>query len=419
VPADALNGQEPDDCDPPEPQSEGRGAFGGFIGPRTLVQLVRVGAPYVLDGTHARLCELPATGGARLHQHGFHPLGWWSILMHAGLLEAQAEPTPEARTDYFALCLAAHWATVASYVPTDVDAKIRHALWFEGQPPGELAIMRDLALALSGWDVRGFSARSVEVEGFGAVSGHDGERLSVQAGGLLGLLAAGDVEGAASLEAAIDGELAREAAAFDRVARSKGDERRLCGLATVLTHNAGDVMQGLAAKSGRHVGEAQKLRFGELARERFERYGGAFGRAAAIYRELLAGEGHRHYPLREEKLLRAHPDLLLPFGPFLDEWGARLATWPRWSSAQRASVVGALLEGCRKVKGQEGYFRALAGFDAAHPGGLESRELAAELSNASKRALKDSELRRKIAVPRVSFESSCAKRVRAILAAFR
>ena len=82
-------------------------------------------------------------------------------------------------------------------------------------------------------------------------------------------------------------------------------------------------------------------------------------------------------------------------------------------------VVGALLEGCRKVKGQEGYFRALAGFDAAHRGGLESRDLAAQLSNAAKRALKDSELRRKIAVPRVSFESSCAKRVRAILAAFR
>jgi hypothetical protein len=134
-----------------------------------------------------------------------------------------------------------------------------------------------------------------------------------------------------------------------------------------------------------------------------------------LYRELMASEGHRNYPLREVKLLRADPELLLPIGPFLDEWGAKLARWPRWSAEERSEVVGALIEGCRKVRGQEGYYRALAGFDAAYPGGIEARDLAAHYGSSVKRELKGAELRRKIALKRESFESSCRKRARAVL----
>ncbi len=398
---------------------EKRGAFGGFVGPRTIVAQVRNAAPWLFDGSHPDSNAVPPTQGERLIEHGFHPLGWWSILRHAELLPAMDEPTPRARTDYFALCLAAHTASVATYVPTDVDAKIRHALWFEGQPDEELERMRDLALYFGAWEVRRISTRVVEVEGCGPVSGHDGERLSVLCGGMMGNLAAGRPEDAARFEQAVDDELAREARAFDALAAVRGRETELCNLATSLTHNVGDVMQGIERKGTKGIGEAQKFRFADLARERFERYGGAFGKAAAIYRDLLASEGHRHYPLREQKLLRASHELLLPLGPFLDAWGAKLARWPRWNAKERASVVGSLLDGCRKVAGQEGYYRALAGFDAAFPGGLESRELAGEYASAAKRELKDANLRKKLALRRESFESSYAKRARAIVDGWR
>jgi hypothetical protein len=399
--------------------SEGRKAFGGFIGPQTLVELVRSAAPFLFDGTHPSAASVPAPRGDRLSDLAFHPLGWWSILLRADLLRAAAEPSPEERTDYFALCLAAHFASVATYVPTDVDAKIRHALWFYPAPEPELERMRALALQLADWDVRGVSARIVDVDGFGPVSGHDGERLSVLGGGLLGLLEAGDLAGAARFEAEIDAELDREARAFAAVERRAGQEIDLLRLAWILTHNAGDVDQGLAAKSGRRVGAREKDRFGDLARERPERYGGSFARAAALYRAILAPEGHRNYPLRATKLLRAHPDLLLPLGPCLDDWGARLATWPAWPAAARAEVLGALVEGCRKVAGQESYYRALAGFDAAHAGGIQSRELAAHLPASVRRALAEPELRRKAGVPRASFERSLAKRTRAVLGGAR
>jgi hypothetical protein len=395
---------------------EGAKAFGGFIGPRTLVEQVRIGAPYLFDGTHPASARAPEARGDSLFERAFHPLGWWSVLRGGGLLEADPAPTSAARTEYFALCLAAHFASVASYVPTDVDAKIRHALWFD-DPVEELRRRRDLALALAHWDVRGVSARIVDVEELGPVSGHDGERLSVLCGGMLGLLRAGDADGAGELERAIDFELDREARAFAAVESEPGREIDLLRLAWILTHNAGDVVQGLSAKGGRGLGEREKQRFTDLARERFDRYGGAFARAAALYRAILAPEGHRNYPLRVTKLLRAHPDLLLPLGPCLDAFGARLATWPAWTAKERAEVVAALVEGCRKVPGQESYYRALAGFGAAHAGGLESREIAAHFASAARRGLADPELRRKVAIPRASFERSLAKRARAVLAA--
>ncbi|MBK7877276.1 MAG: hypothetical protein IPJ77_16290 [Planctomycetes bacterium] len=394
---------------------EGRGAFGGFIGPRNLVALVKNAAPFLYDGSHPLAASVPPTEGTRLADHGRHALGWWSILREEARVPSTETPTAADRTEYFALCVAAHFASAATYVPTDVDSKIRHALWFEEDPREELLVRRDLALALADWDLRGVSARIVRVDGAGDVSGHDGERLSVLCGGLLAFHALGAPELAEPLEHAIDAELAREARAFATIERSPGREKELLILAAALTHNAGDVMQAFNAKNAKRVAPEVQHRYADLARERFDRYGGAYGRASALYRELLASEGHRNYPLRELKLLRASHELLLPPGPFLDDWGAKLARWPKWSPAQRAEVVGGLVEGCKRVAGQESYYRALAGFDAAYPGGLAARELATCYPTAVRKLLADSDVRKKLAVRQISFESSYAKRARAVL----
>ncbi|MBM3985181.1 MAG: hypothetical protein FJ296_05765, partial [Planctomycetes bacterium] len=169
-------------------------AFGGFIGPRTLLALVRSAVPYLFDGSHPRAAECPAPppdDDGRLASLAFHPLGWWRVLLHAdGRLCADAAPGPSEVADYFALCLAAHWATAASYVPTDVDAKIRGALWEDQQGEAGRATMLALVGQLRHWDLRGFSARAVDVDalagtqGLGSVSGHDGERLAVLCGAL-------------------------------------------------------------------------------------------------------------------------------------------------------------------------------------------------------------------------------------------
>jgi hypothetical protein len=150
------------------------------------------------------------------------------VLRAADRLEASDEPTPAQRTDYFALCLAAHFASAASFVPTDVDTKIRRALWLEAIGTDELPRMRALALGLAQWDVAAVSARLVATAE-GVVSGHDGERLSVLCGGLVASLRARDASGAAELEAAIEDELAREARAFAAYERARVASSSCCG----------------------------------------------------------------------------------------------------------------------------------------------------------------------------------------------
>ena len=184
----------------PDPTAapESRGAFGGFIGPKTLLGLVRNTAPYLFDAPPP-----PAATGDQ------DPLRWWRILLRSGDLTAASEPTPPQWTAYFELCVAAHFATVATYVPTDVDTKIRDHFWFLDQPADERARMRDFVLAVEAWDMRKVSTRIVDLGELGVHSGHHGERLSILSGGMLGMLRAGDADGAAVFEERIEAELAR------------------------------------------------------------------------------------------------------------------------------------------------------------------------------------------------------------------
>jgi hypothetical protein len=402
--------------DPSVPH-EGRGAFGGFIGPRRLLELVGQTAPWLFEG-QLEGEPLPDPDEPLVGQ-GAGPLGWWRILRAGERLSASPDPDAALRSDYFALCLAAHFASAATFVPTDVDTKIRRALWRDAVGTGELPRMRALALASSQWRLELVSARLVEIEGFGCVSGHDGERLSVLCGGLLAAGREGDARASAEIEEAIDAELAREARAFAALEAERGRELDLLRLAGVLTHNAGDLMQGLAGAGRSALADALRARFGNLAREGVDRYGGCFARAAALYRALLASEGHRNYPLRRPRCLRRAPELLLPIPPFLDAWGQTLATTRRLSTQERAEVVEALVVGCAKLGPQQAYYRALAGFAAAFPRGLDAPELREHCSARVRRELRAASLRQRIAVSRASFESSYAKRVRALLPARR
>jgi hypothetical protein len=136
---------------------------------------------------------------------------------------------------------------------------------------------------------------------------------------------------------------------------------------------------------------------------------GRFAPAVFIYQHTgLSAEGHRHYPLRPVKVLRRSPATLLPLCPFLDEWGAIVAQLD-----ESHEVLTALVTGCQKVEGQQGYYRAIAGMRAASSGAFD--RAAAHMPNAVQRLLRDSSLRKLIDVPRVSFESMMRKRARAAL----
>jgi hypothetical protein len=322
-----------------------------------------------------------------------------------------AGPVPELPLpDYFKLCLAAHFASVATFVPTDVDAKIRGLLLRESSDPGALHEMCGYALGAAGWDLSLVSRRMTAVDDTGPVSGHNGEWMSVVAGAHGRFLELRDAPAADQTAAALDAELAREAAAFRTALATPGAELDVLRLSASLTHNCGDLDQAISFWHAGEITHPSRARFHRLAHQNRTPYGGTFQVAARLYRQCMAAEGHRHYPLRAVRALRRSPDLLLPLAPFLDDWGARTATHASLSPEDRGEVLAALVSGCRKIPNQLGYFRALAGFANADARAFE--DAAARLPAALRKDLRT--LRKHVGVPRVSFESMMRKKVAAV-----
>lgn len=384
--------------------------FNGTIGPANLLSQVRNTAPFLFDPAYG--FPAPRARG-RLLDLGNQPYGWLDILRAADELPATATPSAEEREDYFALCLAAHHATVATFVPTDVDGKIRGGLWQAPLPAASRRRMFDLVLHAQTWDLSRISTRTTALSGVGPVSGHNGEILGVMAGALGAFVQAGDADYAQQAADAIDAELRREAHEFHFALHQPGQEIDVLKLAMSLTHNCGDTDQGIAFWPEKPLYAPYRARFGQLAHGNAAPYGGIYQVAARLYKRLLAAEGHRHYPLRDVRCLRRSPDFLLPLAPFLDAWGARLATHPALGPEDRADVLAALLAGCKKIRGQVGYFRAISGL-AHGAGGLE--QFAAYLPAASRHELKEAEIKRQVGISQEAFEAGMRKRARQVLA---
>jgi hypothetical protein len=363
-------------------------AWSHWISPETLISQVRSTAPFLAQ-------RLPAAESGRLIDLGDSPDGFlrvlasWENILRDGL-------TPEEQLqDYFAICLACHHATVATFVPTDVDTKIRGIVWRDTRDLEVLRRMLRFALASRAWTEEGISIRAVR-----GVSGHNGEQWSAIAAGLGYLLELGDTRSADEALAAIEAEIDREQAVFDGVCAERDGELDLLRLSMTLAHNRGDLTQGM----GFWKRNASTVPLMEHLSAR-----GRFAQAVFIYQHTgLSAEGHRHYPLRPVKVLRRSPATLLPLCPFLDEWGAIVSQLD-----ESHEVLTALVTGCQKVEGQQGYYRAIAGMRAASSGAFD--RAAARMPNAVQRLLRDSSLRKLIDVPRVSFESMMRKRARAAL----
>jgi hypothetical protein len=368
-----------------------RHAWAQWIGPETLLSQVRNTAPFLES-------RLPAPQSGRLVDLGDSPDGFLRILANwENILRPTLSPEEQLQ-DYFALCLACHHATVATFVPTDVDTKIRGIVWRESRDAGVLRPMLRLALASRAWTEDGVSIRAVR-----GVSGHNGEQWSAIAGGLGRLLELGDAVSAEEAQAAIEAEIDREQAVFDEVAAERDAELDLLRLSMTLAHNRGDLTQGMGF--WKHTPVTTPLMEHLSAR-------GRFALAVRVYQHTgLSAEGHRHYPLRHVKSLRRSPATLLPLCPFLDEWGALVA-----QLEDSHEVLAALATGCQKVQGQQGYYRAIAGMRAASSGAFD--RAAARMPNAAQRLLREAGLRKLVDVPRASFESMMRKRARTALAMF-
>jgi hypothetical protein len=306
--------------------------------------------------------------------------------------------------------LAAHYATVATFVPTDVDAHIRHHTWVALDEPDHFAAARACIDEASARDARAVSARVTD-----GLSGHDGEWLAVRAGALGRALALGLRDEAAGLEERIDAELDREERSFaDALARGATAKTTLA-LATTLAHNLGDLSRVVEAWPKSVVAPELKGRYSRLAHADGARPRRLFVLAGALNKELMALENHRFLALRRPRALRRSRDLLLPLGPWFDEWGELIARSPHLDDAERADVVAALIDLHLSAPRQNGCLRALAGIHRATRGGLAwyLATLPARLRKEATRGL----IREAVDVLPEHFAARFEKRFRAALAA--
>jgi len=372
-------------------------AIRGFVAPQTLLNEVQNTAPWLKKPDGA------GTGDVLTRARG--PLGFLNILEGVRFYG-------DATLDYFGLCLACHHATVATFVPTDVDTKIRGLLWRLIKDPAQLDPMIELVEAFCSWDVASVSRRTVSVPDLGIFAGHHGERLSVLVAALGRAIHLGRRDLADRIRNGIAEELTRESRGLTALLGAR-DELEVLRMAAVMTHNAGDIDQSISfwPQSKEHSGAAMDLK--RLAHENTRPWNGGFALAARIYKATLAPEGHRNYPLRPIRSLRQSFDFLIETAPFLDDWGQRLATDARLEDADRSEILEALVIGCRKIAGQRGYQRAVAGMVE----GLGSRAegIVSGMSARARSEFKNAELRKATAVPRGSFESSMKSMLRRVL----
>jgi len=324
---------------------------------------------------------------------------------------AQDEPLegPGALERALRLRLAAHYATVATFVPTDVDAHIRHHMWLlvgDAETFARAKACIDEAVAR---DARVVSARVTD-----RLSGHDGEWLSVRAGALGRALALDLSDAAAVLAGEIDAELDREQRIFAAALERRAPATTTLALATTIAHNLGDLSRVVdawpkAARASELCARYSRLGHADAAGQRAE-----FLVAGALNKELMALENHRFLALRKPRALRRSRALLLPVGPWFDAWGETVCRSELLDEADRAEVVAALVELHLKSPAQEGCLRALAAFHRETRGGLGWYDTA--LPARLRKEIGRGRIRESIDVPRERFEARIEARCRALVA---
>ncbi len=300
---------------------------------------------------------------------------------------------------YLRLLLAAHFVTVATFVPTDVDTRIRHHHWWaletEEQLLANLAIVDEAA----SWNPAAVSERIVR-----NVCGHQGEWLSVWAGALGRAIAIGANDARDLALSRIDAELAREEAMFGDVLRAR-EPLDILRAATVLAHNLGDLSRVIEAWPKSVKDEGLRGKYVRLGHEG----AGPFVLAGNINKPVMAPENDRFLALRPARPLRKSRKLLLPIGPFFDSWGELIAKTELLDEDERAEVVAALLETHLQRPQQVGCLRALAGFDRALRGGLGAIEHA--LPSRTRKLWRGGAVREQLGIDRARFEARMAKKL--------
>lgn len=272
--------------------------------------------------------------------------------------------------EYFYICMAAHWTTAGTFVPTNVDNQIREGLWKHPEINKHIERMGQLTIESWLWDYAQVTNRKSYNPANGQVmSTHEGTWLSVAIGGYNALARkkhplAKDVADVILAEVEKEEKLLLEL----RERRDHVNFLRSCAL---MAHNFGD-LDRVIDQWGMPAEDLFRKRIYKLGHELNPAYSPILAYAGQVNKKFLSVENHRHMSMRQARCLRRSHRFLIPVGPFMEDWGRVLGGAPDLSGAEKVEILAALFEGYNRQNQAFGYARAYRGFREALPQGLES-----------------------------------------------
>lgn len=273
--------------------------------------------------------------------------------------------------EYFYLCMAAHWTTAGTFVPTNVDNQIREGLWKHQNIQRHIEKMARITIDSWTWDYEEVTNRKSYNESRGQVmSTHEGTWLSVAIGAYAALEKHEKTELLKEMEATILAEVEKEERLLLEL-REKKDHINFLRSTALMAHNFGD-LDRVIDQWGMAQDHHMRKRIYKLGHELNENYSPILVFAGEVNKAFLSVENHRHMSMRQAKSLRRSKDLLIPVGPFMDSWGKKLGESNLISLDEKGEIVAALYEGWKRQDQAQGYIRAFRGLISALPDGLDS-----------------------------------------------
>lgn len=308
-------------------------------------------------------------------------------------------------SDYFLVCIAAHFTTVATFVPTDLDQTIRLKLW-RWALPEQIEEMIDHVERFLSWDDAVVSTRRVTSPDGHFITGHYGEWFTLAVAAYCSAKRLG-MSAEISLREKIVDLIREHERAMTNLVKSES-WRDLFTASALLAHNLGDLDRSfdLWNVPDDDILKSEIYKLGHSPRKSYR----SLYIGGEVNKKFTAAESHRHFALRKPKCLRRSSDFLLGMGPFYDLWGARLSRHPGLSLEELAEVAEALIDGWERLNRTQpvyGYARALYGF-LSHSRGIEAIE---SLPSSRKKLLRAGNLSQMLAVSTHVFEGSWTARL--------
>lgn len=258
-------------------------------------------------------------------------------------------------TEYFHICLAAHWSTAGTFVPTDVDNQIREGLWKHKTIGKHIEKMARLTIESWSWDYEQVTNRKSYNRLYDQVmSTHEGTWLSVAIGAYCALIKNHLTDLAKEVADVILAEIKKEEQLLLQL-RADQDHINFLRAAPLMAHNFGDLDRVIVQW---HMTDEEFCKsIFKLGHQTNPNYDPILVYTGKINKEFASKENHRHMSMRQPKCLRKSYKFLIPVGPFMDKWGHELGSSEILSPEEKAEIIIAMFEGYNRQDQAFGYCR--------------------------------------------------------------